>query len=500
MRLRPWVLVLFLAALTGACTVGPDEKTPEIAMPLSYSGAPITPAGTLQSRGDASQVNLNLWWAAFHDPELTSLIERALNGNLGLKAAVSRIRAARAAAIIAGAPGLPQLNADGSANHTHISKNSGLGELANLVGGSGQSSSGFALPGDSMTTYTAGFDASWEIDLFGGLRRTVEAAEAKAEQAVWTRRDGEITLAAEVANDYLALRALQRQIAVAGEDVARQRQTLTLLQARRQFRFVTALDVHEQQARLSSAQAALPDLDAGIGVQFHILGVLLGEQPEALAAELTPPIALPPVPPIVPVGLPSDLLRRRPDIRAAERALAASNAQIGVAVADLYPKFNLTGVFDFISLDLKSLLDVSSRQYGATGTISWPIFEGGQIRANILATEEGNLQALYAYRKAVLGALQDVEDALTRFGDEQAKNRALRETLARTQDAAAVALGQYRAGLTSFAPVLTAQGTVLSVQTLIARSDGALDSDWVSLYKGLGGGWRDNGLEDARAD
>jgi NodT family efflux transporter outer membrane factor (OMF) lipoprotein len=303
-----------------------------------------------------------------------------------------------------------------------------------------------------------------------------------------------------VANDYLILRALQRQNSVAGDEIERQTQMLALVRARRQFGFVTVLDVREQQTQLSSAQATLPDLDAGIGAQIHALGVLLGEPPEALQSELTPPEALPPIPPSVPVGLPSDLLRQRPDIRAAERALAASNAQIGAAVADLYPKFDLTGAFDFVSLDLKNLLDLSSRQYSGAGAISWPIFAGGQIRANIRVTREKNAQALYAYRKAVLGALQDVEDALTRYGDERKKNSALRETLASAQGAATVASDQYRAGLTNFLPVLSAEGAVFSAETQVAESDGILDRDLVSLYKALGGGWRNDSALAASSD
>lgn len=487
--------ILLVATVLLGCTVGPQYDKPEVSTPPVYSDANALPRNAITP----AEADLSTWWMQFGDPELNALIARAIKGNLDLKTAASRVREAREQEIVAGAAALPKLNADADVNHTHISQNSGLSELASLfgggAGGGGGSGggSGFAPPGGGFTTYTVGFDASWEIDVFGGTRRAVEAAKAKSEQAIWTSRDSEVTVAAEVAGDYLMLRALQRQIAVARDEIGRQQETLALVKARRKFGFVTDLDVRQQQAQLSSVRATLPDLDAQARAQIHALGVLLGEQPEALENELASPRALPAHPPGVPVGLPSDLLRRRPDIRAAERALAASNAQIGVAVADLYPKFNLTGAFDFVSLDLKHLLDLSSRQYSGTAAVTWPVLAGGQIHANIRAMKEENLQALYAYRKAVVGALQDVEDALTRYGDEQKKNTALRETLAQAQGAAGIAVSQYRAGLSDVTPVLNAEGTVLNAQNQLVESDGTLDRDLVSLYKALGGGWKDTG-------
>jgi NodT family efflux transporter outer membrane factor (OMF) lipoprotein len=483
-------LVVLVLASAGAssCAVGPDYTPPKIATPAAFDAVPVPEDGA------APPPDLRTWWDGFHDPVLSALIMRAATGNLDLMSMRSKLRQAREQTIIAGAKGLPQISADGNATHSHESQNSGLSELSTLFGGGSGSGGGFALPGDSITTYTVGFDASWEIDVFGGVRRGVEQAEDEAAAAAWNATDSEVSLSAEVAADYLSLRILQRQIALAGDSIERQGRLLALVEARRSFGLVTDLDVQEQRAQLASAEAAVPDLEANAVGQIHALGVLLGETPEALTAELTPPKALPALPPVVPVGLPSDLLRRRPDIRAAERSLAASNAAIGVATADLYPKFDLTGMFDFVSLDLRHLLSLSSRQYTATGAISWPIFEGGRINANIRATGEQNLQALYAYQKTVLGALRDVEDALTRYADERKKNQALHETLARATAALAIAQGQYAAGLTDFTPVLNAEGSVLADETQGAESDGTLDRDLVSLYKALGGGW-----DEARA-
>lgn len=473
---RRGLLAVLIVLLLGGCSVGPDYQTPTSPMPAAYS----EPGAA--SRSD----DMREWWHLFQDPELESLVDRALTGNPDLQSALSRIREARALAVMAGAALLPQIDADGSVNHTHISQNSGLGSLATLFSGA-QNGSGFAFPGGGLTTYSVGFDASWEIDIFGGVRRSVESAVATADQAAWTSRDVRISLVAEVANDYLALRAAQRQVVTVRRDVARQQEILALVSAQRRFGFVTAMTVRDQQGQVSAAEAMLPDLDSEIALQAHALALLLGEAPAALLAELTPVAALPAAPPLVPLGLPSDLLRRRPDIRAAERALAATSARIGVAVADLYPKFSLTGAFDFIALDPGHLFKWPSRQYSAAGAISWPIFEGGQIRANIQVQQEEDAQALLTYRATVLGALKDVENALTRLREERTKNATLHEQLSRAQEAVALARGRYEAGLTPLTPVLNGQGAALTAERDIATSDAALDRDMVSLFKALGG-------------
>ncbi|MGH8151016.1 MAG: efflux transporter outer membrane subunit [Steroidobacteraceae bacterium] len=496
-------------ALMAGCTVGPAYKPPAVRLPTVYTaaGAPAAaPAGTsahasarVPAAASATPVSVGAWWTGFGDPELSSLIGRALEGNLDLRSALSRVREAHDEALIAGAARLPRVNADASANRTRISQNSGISQFESLFGGGGSGGggasagrsggAGFGLPGNVFTAYSLGLDASWETDLFGGVRRQVEAAGAEAEQSVWSARDSEVMVAAEVADDYLMLRVFQREMAIERDEIARQKQTLALIQARRRFGFVTSLDVHEQRALLAASQASVPDLDASIRAEIHGLGALLGQNPEALQAELAPAKALPERPPTVPVGLPSDLLRRRPDIRAAERALAASSAKIGVAVADLYPQFSLTGAFDFVSLDLRNLLDLSSRQSSVTGAISWPIFAGRQIEANIHVAEERNRQALYTYQETVIRALQDVEDALTRYRDDRQKNAALRQELTAALGAEQIALAQYRAGLINLTPVLSTQGAVLGTRNDLAQSDGALDRDVVAVYKALGGGW-----------
>jgi NodT family efflux transporter outer membrane factor (OMF) lipoprotein len=491
------LLPCLLTSALSACAVGPDYQPPAIATPPAWSAptGAAAPAGTAAAASEARAGDSGAWWLQFRDPELDSLIDRAVAGNLDLQAAVSRIRAAREQLILAGAARLPSLNADADVDNTHLSQNSGISEFAQLLGG-GSSAPGaqkggtaFAPPGNSFTSYTLGFDASWELDLFGGVRRSIEAAQARAEQALWTARDSAVSVSAEVARDYFTLRALQRQIAITRDEIAAQRHMLALIEARRSVGFVTALDVHQQSAQLASTEATLPDLDAQMRAQAHALAVLAGAAPEALDAELAEPRA-PPEPAVqVPAGLPSQLLRRRPDIRAAERALAASNADIGVAVADLFPKLSLSGTLDLVSLDLAHLLEASSRQSSIAAALSWPILAGGQVRANIRLRKEQNLQALYGYRKAVLTALQDVEDSLTRYADERRRNQALRRALADAHSAREIAGGQYQAGLIDFTSVLSAQEAELRTRAQLTQSDADLCGDLASIYKALGGGW-----------
>lgn len=484
---RGALLALLGSALSAACTVGPNYRPPQPSVPPKFTAAALLPSAPTQGSAGA----LATWWQQFHDAQLSGLIAQALHGNLDLKVAASRVRVAREQLIFAGAARFPVINGDAGIDAIHLSQNSGLSEFTSLFGGAPNHGavSGFTLPGLNITTYSLGFDSSWEIDLFGGLRRSMQAAEAQAEQAVWSQRDSEVSIAAEVANDYWLLRSLQAQLAIAQDDIQQQNEMLSLLQARQRFGFVTEQDVRSQAAQLALARAAVPDLDSALQAQIHALGVLVGEAPEALQAQLSAAQALPAPPPTIPVGLPSDLLRRRPDVRAAERSLAASSANIGVAIDALYPKISLTGALDLVSVDLKHLLDIASRQYNVGGALSWPLFEGGRGRANVRIAEEQNQQALYAYQGTVLNALREVEDALTRYGNELKKNHALQEGLREAQGAAEVARRQFQMGVNNIEPVLDAQSAVLQLRMQLAQSDGALASDLVSLYKALGGGW-----------
>jgi NodT family efflux transporter outer membrane factor (OMF) lipoprotein len=481
-RALPLTLLLF------GCTVGPDYKKPDMPVPASYS-APSQVQAPL-SLPVAESVDLTDWWKQFHDAELESLITRALAQNPDQLTAESRVREAREQEIIAGAKGLPQVNAIGNTVHFHSNSN----PLAQF--GGGQGSGGGAASSSSSTDlklYSAGFDATWEIDIFGQVRRSVEAAEAGSEAARWQMRDGEVTLTAEIAADYVSLRADQARLAILDAEVKSQQDTLELVGARARAGFVTELDVNQQRQLLISTQAQRPSLVADMMAMRHAIAVLMGEQPGALDAELNAAVPVPPVPPRLPVGLPSDLLRARPDIRMAERKLAQATANIGVAVADLYPKFDLLAAVTFTSSHFSNLFSGDSLGEAGAGSITWPIFHGGQIHANIRAKEEEEKQAYYAYQKAVLGGVQNAEDALVRYETEQQRFVALQEGAKTAEVSTALALQQYRSGLVIYTSVLQAQTTQLTAEDNLAQSRAALTADLVSLYKALGGGWKDEG-------
>jgi NodT family efflux transporter outer membrane factor (OMF) lipoprotein len=495
---RTLAALLVAAGALAACTVGPNYATPATPTPPTYGdsggGKPAQPL----SATTAATPDLAAWWSQFHDPTLDSLVARALAGNLDVATAVSRIRVARQQEIVAGAAAAPQITANGSVNNTNLSKNAGFSQLASAFGGGGSSGAaggsssgakGIGLPGTDFTTYSVGFDASWELDLFGQTRRGIEAARGRTAAQVWSLRDTEVSVASEVAVDYLTLRALQQQIAVAGKEAERQKQLYALVQARRASGFATQLEVSQQRNQLAVSLAQTPTLAAEARGDIHALGVLTGQPPEALSAELTPVAATPGAPPAVPVGLPSELLRRRPDVREAERNLAAATADVGVQVGNLYPQINLTGSVDLISESLSTLVSANSLQTAATAAIVQTVFDGGRIRANIKAAKEARIQAYLAYQKSVLTALRDTEDALARYSAEQRRNVQLRAAAEAAERAYQVSEARYESGLVDFINVLNAEGAVFTAQTQLAQSDGQLDQDLVSLYKALGGGW-----------
>ena len=484
---RALLLTPLVAGLVAGCTVGPDYKKPDMPVPAAYS-APSQVQAPL-SLPVAESVDLTAWWTQFHDAELESLITRALAQNPDQLTAESRVRESREQEIIAGAKGMPQVNAIGNAVHFH----SGSNPLQGLSGG--QQGGGGASSGSSSTDlkiYSAGFDATWEIDVFGGVRRSVEAAAAGTEAARWQVRDGEVSLTAEIAADYVSFRADQARLAILDAEVKSQQDTLNLIAARARAGFVTQLDVNQQRQLLVSSQAQRPSLVADMMVMRHAIAVLMGEQPGALDVELNATAPVPPVPPRLPVGLPSDLLRARPDIRMAERKLAQATANVGVAVADLYPKFDLIAALTITSSHFSNLFSGASLGELGAGSITFPIFHGGQIHANIHAKEEEEKQAYYAYQKAVLGGVQNAEDALVRYETEQQRFVALEQGAKTAQASTALALQQYRAGLAMYTSVLQAQTTQLTAEDNLAQSQAALTADLVSLYKALGGGWKDD--------
>lgn len=479
-----------IALLLAGCTVGPNYQRPVTSLPPGFAEPHAAAA--------ASEAGLASWWQAFGDPELAKLIKRAIAQNLDVENAAARIREARAREIVAGAAALPQVDAQASASRQRISENAiPVPPGAGGGGSGGGSTGGFGLPGSEFNSFRIGFDASWEIDLFGKTRRSVEAALARTGAAIWTRRDAQVSVAAEAAEAYLTLRTLQQRIATAEAEVIRQQRSLQLVDARIRGGLVTGQDLAQQQSELSTAEAALPSLKAQAEGQIHALGVLTGDRPEALIAELSSTAALP-VPPTVPVGLPSGLLRRRPDIRAAEQNLHAATAQIGVATADLYPSFSLTALPALVSTTLAKLLEWGSRSYTVSASADWPIFNGGRTRANIALANAQQEQALIAYRKTILVALKDVEDALSRIDSDRrqiASVEAAHATAARAED---IARTRYRGGLVTYFDVLQAQATRISLEGQLIQAQGSLATDTVALFKALGGGWPEMAQTEAQ--
>ena len=350
------------------------------------------------------------------------------------------------------------------------------------------------LPGEGFATFQVGFDASWELDLFGGQRRANEAAGARTEAAVWSERDAEVMLAAEVARTYQQYRALQRRLALADQTLAAQREQLDFVKVRTRNGLVTTVDERNQQREIERTASQREDLVAEADAHVHALGTLLGLAPAALAAELaTPPAVAPPVI-AIPPGLPSELLQRRPDIRAAERQLAAATADIGVATADLYPKLSLTGALHLVSRSLATLLEADSIFANGAGRLSLPLIGGGERETVALRRAQAN-EALLAYQSAVLVALRDVEDALTRLDADRRKVAELRASVAAAQDAADTAQVRQRNGLVQMAEVLQARQAWLADRDALAQAEAAAAQDEVALYKALGGGWDERRIE-----
>ena len=483
--------VILVSSLAGAtflgCTVGPDYAPPTTAMPdhfgeyLSASEATTRPATMPSTQAVSGQVER--WWENFRDPQLNNLIERAVQSNLDLKAAEARIRQARAQYGVMLANEFPLVTARGSATRSRGSTG---------VGSRSSSSSAFTPTAHPNNLYQAAFDASWEIDVFGGVRRGVEAAEHDIEAAVEDRHNVLLTLISEVARDYVDYRGFARQIEIAKENVAAQEETLAV--TRRQFeaglKTATELDVARAQALVFSTQSQIPALETSLRQTAHAIAILLGKEPNALTQELGASRPIPSaVIPVVPIGLPSDLLRRRPDIRRAERQLAAATARIGVATADLFPKFSLTGSLGLESSKFKDIANYGSHFWSIGPSVSWPVLDFGKIRANIRVQNALQEQAMTAYESAVLIALGEVEDTLVAYGREQVRRQDLSNSVGANRRAVSLARQRYDAGLTDFLSVLDAERSLYAAQDQLIQSDRLVSTNLVALYKALGGGW-----------
>jgi NodT family efflux transporter outer membrane factor (OMF) lipoprotein len=466
-----WFAVL-VALCAAGCMVGPNYRRPDAPTPASWGE--LTPSAPPAGRSDAVPNGIpTAWWTTFDDALLTSLVSRTVQANLTLKQAEARVREARALRRIAAADLWPQVQASGSYTRERASKN-GVGT---------------SLAGQSFNLYQAGFDANWEVDVFGGNRRAVEAADASVEAAEEDRDAVLVSLMGEVGVEYVSYRSLQQRLALAHQNVDAQQGTLDLTRRLFNAGLAPELDVQRAAAQVATTAATIPLLEQQAAQAMHALGVLVAELPMALEQELAAAAPIPKPPPRVEIGLPSELLLRRPDVARSERQLAAQTAEIGVATRDLFPRFFISGAASLQSVRGSDFLDWQSRLLSLGPSVSWPIFEGGRIRANIALQNETQQELLAAYEGVVLQAFQDVEDALVGFSREQSTRAQLQDAVRANERAADLARRLYGQGLTDFLTVLVAEQSVFTSQDTLAQTERDVALQLVALYKAVGGGW-----------
>jgi len=457
-------IVLFLAFLA-ACKAGPDYVPPEVEMPDAWIAE--MKGGVVQGPAELAG-----WWTKFGDETLVELIRRAGEGNLDLQIALARIKQARAAVGIARGERLPALDATGSAEYIEQSENGIAGGLA----------------GDT-DLWSAGFDSTWEIDVAGRIARSVESAAASLGAQYENLRDVRVILYAEVARNYVTMRAFQERLKLARENVKTQQGSLELAQSRFETGVSPELDVAQAKSNLGNTEQLIPSLEQGRVAALLRIAVLLGAHPGDVRELLEPEAEVPEAPEEIGVGLPADIIRQRPDIRSAERNLAAATARIGVATADLYPRLSLAGFFALESTSLSDLFSSDSVTWGIGLPVRWSLFSGGRIRSNIALEEARTEEALKAYERTVLLAIEEIEGALNRYEEEQKRREALQRAVTAAQRSVELSLELYRQGLVDFQNVLDAQRSLLSFQDQLAESEGFVASNLVALYKALGGGW-----------
>jgi outer membrane protein, multidrug efflux system len=475
-------LALLAALSMAGCMVGPNYTRPDVDAPPSFGElAPAAEPGRSEAVGEGAPT---AWWISFGDPLLGSIIERTVKANLTLQQAESRVREARASQRIAAADLWPQVDASGSYTRARDSKN---GPAA-------------IDSGKWHDLFAAGFDANWELDVFGGNRRAVEAADATVEATEHDRNAVLVSLLGEVGLEYVTYRSLQQRIALTEQNLSAQQKTLDLTRRLFDAGLSPELDVQRAAAQVATTASAIPPLEQQTAQAMHRLGVLIGELPMALASELAAVGPIPRPPAQVAVGFPSELLLRRPDIARAERRLESQTAEIGVATRDLFPRFFLSGTGGLESLHASDFFKWESRAASLGPSVTWPIFEGGRIRANIAFQTAAQQELLAAYRDAVLVAFQDVEDALAGFSKQQAARDRLTEAVGANQRATELARNLYGQGLTDFLTVLVAEENLLTTQDSLAQSEREVALQLIALYKALGGGWELAGPVTAAAE
>ncbi len=456
-----------------ACEVGPDYAAPKTELVAFHNAAAV------DTRQGAPAPALDSWWTGFNDPALTRIVQRALDQNLDLAAALGRVAEARAAAASAGAELLPTVDADGQAAYLKQSVESPFGKLASQ------------FPGYSreQRTYDVGAAASWEIDLFGGLRRGVEAAEAEAAAAEADRTGTRVTVAADAADAYFQVRGDQAWLTVAQQQIDVDDHLLSLIRLQRAHGVASEREVAQSEALLKQARATVPPLRTELEAQLNRLDVLMGAQPGTYAGELASPAEIAAIPAIPAADQPLDMLRRRPDVVAAERRVAAASAHIGVAIADYYPKISLSGVLGFGSLDANHLFTAAAFQPQATGAIRWRLFDFGKVDAEVASARGADAEALAAYRSSVLHAAEDVEDAFSALTQTEARTLELRDEVTSLTRARDLSQQSYESGTIALTDVLDADRQLLAAKDDLAHNRADAARAAVRSFRALGGGW-----------
>lgn len=464
---------LSLVLLAG-CAVGPDYTPPTISTPPAFS----SPASSQTNADQVLKVaqdpaEVARWWERLSDPTLTSLIEAALARNNDVRLAVARLDESRALLGLSRASELPSVDADAGMERSRPSENT----------------AGPKFQTEEDDLYRAGLSASWELDFFGRVRRGVEAARADLQAAEASIDDARVLVAAGVANAYAELRAAQQRLAVARRAVEVRTQSLELAKARANAGLSADLDVAQAEAEVHLRLASIPGFEATIAQRANQIAVLLGGSSAELISQLATPATLPATPPAIAVGIPADLLTRRPDLRRAERQVAAATARIGVATGDLYPRFSLGGNFSLRAANPGDLYDLDSRAYGFGPSLTWSVFNNGRVRANIDAADARTRQAIISYEQAVLSAIRDAEDAIIGLVKEQTRRAALRRAVEADVRAVELATSLYRSGLTDMSSVLENQRRLYEAEDQLVVSELAVVQNVIASYRALGGGW-----------
>ncbi len=459
------VLVAALAAVAG-CAVGPDYHRPRTPLDAQFAnaGEPGLAAGDPAER----------YWTAFGDAQLTQLIEDALTRNLDLKTATANLQAARAARRLAGFDQFPTVDIAG-----------GYAKVLE----SQQQLPGYSFEQREFDTAQGGFDGLWELDLFGRVRRNVEAARADVGASEATLRDARVSVIAEVARDYFILRGLQDQIALTRRNADYQLSSVTITRNRLQVGRGNELDTARAEAEWQTTLATIPTLESSIATTMYRLGVLTGRPPTALIEQLAPAAAMPALPAFSLIGTPERMLRRRPDVRVAERQLAAATARVGVAMGDLFPKVTLVGEVGYSAAKFGEFGSSEARFFQAGPSISWAAFDLGRVLARVGSARAQTDAALARYQAAVLNALEDTEGTMITYGRSQARRDALQVAAAASIKAADLAQKRFQGGLIDFLEVLDAERTALSAELLLSQSRTDAATSLIAVYKALGAGW-----------